>query len=192
MKNLKLPLLLLATLALLLPTTLFGFGSAFVVMQGGVGESDESAAPASGVYRPDGDISLGDWYDSDVETTNLYLEIDDAVTSPTAGDGVAIRDYSSGTTYEVSIANITGSITTLRVYFRAFGDGSSITVDVALTPDGSTWEIAQTSDTLGNYTHSWHYKDFSVTTTDTSDLRVRFLDATGTVHIDTVYVEANP
>ena len=63
-------------------------------------------AAASGVYRPDGDIAVNSWFDSDIETTSLYLEIDDAVTSPTAGDTTQIREYAAETVYEFSVAHI--------------------------------------------------------------------------------------
>ncbi|MDX9896612.1 MAG: hypothetical protein RBS34_14280 [Desulfofustis sp.] len=170
--------------------------SAVVGMYSAAGGGDGGGGgAATGNYYPDGDLSVGaDWYDNDFETTDLYADIDDSVTSGSSGDGNLVRGYDSAGSniYEFSVANITGSITTLRVHLRAYGDGTSVNFGVALSTDGTTWETAVNTGNLANYTLTWLYVDFSVSATDTSDLRVRFIDPNGSVAVDACYVEANP
>lgn len=151
---------------------------------------------ASGTYRPDADISVGTaWYDSDIEQTSLYLEIDDAVTEPTAGDGTAIRNYSTTDVYEFGLEDITGSLTTVRVWIYCQADsGSGETVDISVSLDGTTWESAQTSGSCPDApSWTWDSTDFSVSASGASDLRVRLTGGGSyTVYVDTAYVVANP
>jgi len=154
---------------------------------------------ASGVRRPDGDVSNGaNWFDSDWGTAHFYSDLDDAVTSPTAGDGTEIAASDTATTtLELTLEEVTGSetVTTVRVHVYAKVGGSDDgTIGLDISQDGSTWEGGGKSFTITlDNTYAWFYDDFTVSWTDTSDFRLR-LSNTSSVNyrIDTAYVEMNP
>lgn len=165
-------------------------GSAWVEIEAAGG-----GGAASGEYRPNGDLSLGGWDNSDYSTTPpLYLDLDEIVVSPTVGDGLQIHTWGTTTPYEMSVEDITGTVTTLRVYIYAatYSINQSITVDVS--QNGSTWEGGAVTTLLQNdESFSWVSVDFTVTWTDTSDFRARISSPAGaTLLVDTVYAEANP
>lgn len=151
---------------------------------------------AAGVYRPNADVSIGSWTDNDFETSNLYSDIDDAVTTGTAGDGAIIHEWETGTIYEAGFPEITGTISSLRVHIRCAVSGSvDPYIDISISQNGSTWSAAQQISCGASDAQSWTATTFSgLSWTDTTDLRAR-LDAVtlGQVYqVDVLYIEANP
>lgn len=155
-----------------------------------------AGSAASGVYRPNADISIASWSDNDFETTDLYADIDDAVTTGTAGDGNVIRDWETGTTYEGGFAEITGTISSLRVHIRCAVSGTTDPfIDISISQDGTNWIAAQRISCGASDAQAWTNTTFTgLSWTNTTDLRAR-LDAVnaGQVYqVDVLYIEANP
>ena len=151
--------------------------------------------PATGNYRPNADSANTGWGDGD-DNIDLYAEIDDAVTSPTAGDGLRIDAWESGGLYECAFPEITGTISTIRLHhYSKIGSATDADITFYLSQDGTNWTAGQTTTLDLNDVYEWNYVDFTgLSWTNTTDLRVR-IDAISTDHVyfvDVLYLEVNP
>lgn len=151
--------------------------------------------PATGNYRPNADVSRGSWSDNDYESTDLYTDIDDAVTTGNAGDGAVVREWETMTTYEIGMAEVTGSITSVRIHIRSScSKPSGSLINVSISRDGSTWSSIQTVVPGYSDTFTWAYTTFTGLAWDgTTDFRVRVAQTDDSVVlIDVLYAEVNP
>lgn len=151
--------------------------------------------PATGNYRPNADVSIGSWTDNDFETSNLYADIDDAVTTGTAGDGLAVHEWETMSTYEIGMAEVTGSITSVRIHIRSScSKPSGSLLNVSISRDGSSWSSIQTVAPGYSDTMAWAYTTFTGLSWDgTTDFRVRVAQTDDSViYMDVLYAEVNP
>lgn len=173
MKNIKLPLLLLATLCLLLPTTLFGFGSAFMVMQGGVEGVSEGSSGRIGVATTASNTGTGEYptmnrtFHSDFTTETAgdvsYIYLDLALNSTKMGhirpaiwdsSGDLVSEATScsgtnvtGTTYRYPITSTT--LTAATTYKLGFTSGTGGEMQYVSSGSGTIYAdtTSYTSDT---------------------------------------------
>lgn len=164
-----------------------------MMVGGGVPVAGGSAA--TGNYRPNADISHPGWGDGD-DDIDIYLGIDEAVTDPTAGDGVYVVAWETTTVYEVAFPEITGTISALRIhYYGKKGAVAAGGLDFYISQNGTDWVGPQTGAFTTIDVYEWLYVTFSgLSWTNTTDLRVRIdPDDSGHVfYIDVLYIEANP
>ena len=166
-----------------------------VVPTGGGTVVSGGGAAATGNYRPNADVSIGNWSDNDFETSNLYADIDDAVTTGSAGDGLVVNAWEDGTTYEVGMAEITGSITSIKIHTRAeVSQPNTSLITIYISRDGTTWVGPQTAVPGYSDTQAWGSATFTGLSWDgTTDFRVRLIGgASFVLKIDVMYAEANP
>lgn len=163
-----------------------GFCSAdFVRGSGGGG------AGASGYFDVDAVLNYGsDW---DWNGTDPY--IDASVRQPTAHPTTSeAKQWNEADVAEVSLEEITGSVTTLRIWVYGHDYNSEDVAQIDVSANGTTWE-GYTTIVLPHGTDSWVSIDFSVSWSGTTDFRLR-MNKTATswenTYIYALYAEANP
>ena len=169
--------------------------SAIATVGGGVVPSEGGGTPASGIYRPNADITATGWSDPD-DNIDIYLFIDEAVTAPTAGGGDAISAWETAGTYEAAFPEITGTISTIRIHhYSKIGSATDAAIGFALSRDGVSWETEVGTVLDLNDVYEWNYVDVTGLSWDgTTDLRIRIRanSADHVYFVDVLYLEANP
>ena len=155
--------------------------------------------PASGYYDPDGDISLGDWnIDGTPTESTAYEAVDDGIRSPTSvSEASYLTAAWDSRTLEMTMGEITGSVTTLRVCIYGWDNESTATLTAQPSANGTAWETGQTYDQPTAYgSADWTCNDFTVSWSGTTDHRLRLIrDVDGgfnNMRVWAVYAEANP
>lgn len=155
-----------------------------------------TAGGASGVYRPNADVTITNWYACDDEPTNFCSYIDDEVTAPTAGTGGLNCLHAGETAAEFAFPEITGTVTTLRVRtYAKVGGPSDGELTFSVSRDGTTWVSVGTVAITEDDAYAWLYTDVGGLSWDgTTDLRLRVTSTITdrSVDIDVIYLEANP
>jgi hypothetical protein len=174
-------------LALVLALVL-SFGSCaagFVRGSGGGG------AGASGYFDVDAVLNYGsDW---DWNGTDPYIDasVRQQTAHPTTSEA---KQWNEADAAEVSLDEITGSVTTLRIWIYGHDYNEEDTLQIDVSADGSTWE-GYTTIVFPHGTDSWVSVDFTVSWSGTTDFRLRMNKSATSyenTYIYALYAEANP